>query len=101
MPKKEIQYRKKQSINIDELKKDIVKSGLLAMQGTVDELVDTYNTVLSETLERHAPLKTCHYHSPRGKKMNDEIKQPKHKGEKQNAHGERQDFLSTNKYMLI
>ena len=27
--------------------------------GSVSEVVDKYNTILEETLEKHAPLKTC------------------------------------------
>ena len=39
LPTKEIQYRKIKSINIDEFKGDITRSGLLEREGSLDELV--------------------------------------------------------------
>jgi exonuclease III len=78
LPKKHIRYRKLKSISIDKFKTDILQSGLPNMTGTVDELAGAYSSVLSEILDRHAPLKersvTIH---PEAKWMNDDLKQAK------------------------
>ena len=79
LPKKQIQYRKLKSIDMDKFKSDIINSGLADMQHEdIDVLVDSYNTTLSQILEKHAPLKTrqvtIHADSPW---INDTIKQLK------------------------
>jgi len=59
-------------------KLDIINSGMPNMEGDVDELVDAYNSVLAETLQKHAPIKrrivTIH---PDAKWMNDDIRKVK------------------------
>ena len=70
--------RKIKSIDIDEFKGDITRSGLIDREGSLDELVGAYNSVLSDLLNKHAPLKkrviTVH---PDTKWMNNEIKEAK------------------------
>jgi hypothetical protein len=56
---KTITYRKLKNVNIDILKQDISESVLcLQPADTIDELVQQYNKVLSELLDRHAPIKS-------------------------------------------
>jgi hypothetical protein len=79
VPKKEIQFRKLKSIDIEKFKSDIIESGLPDFQhDNVDVLVDKYNDTISGILEKHAPLKKCvvtiHPDAPW---MNDEIKEKK------------------------
>ena len=74
-PTKEIQYRKIKAIDINKFKSDIIESGLPNLKGDTDTLVESYNHVLGNLLDKHAPLKkrviTIH---PDGEWMNDEIK---------------------------
>ena len=58
LPTKEITYRSMKAIDIEAFSYDIEHSELLELDtDDVDELADMYNTVLTETLDKHAPLK--------------------------------------------
>jgi hypothetical protein len=58
LPKKELSYRKYKAIDMDEFAVDIEKSQLGSLvTNDVDELAGTYNSVLGEILDKHAPLK--------------------------------------------
>jgi hypothetical protein len=102
LPKKEIQYRKLKSIDIDSFKADILTSGLLdPVDGNVDLLTDKYNLVLSEILDKHAPLKkkiiTVHPEAPW---MTEDIK--KVKTEKRKAeHVWQKSKLEVHKQIFI
>ena len=58
--RREVCYRKLKSIDIGKLREDIENSPLadpVSVSGDLDDLICQYNTVLSELLEKHAPLK--------------------------------------------
>ena len=58
LPKKVITYRKLKNIDSQQFSKDITNSKLCNTTFSCPAtLVDTYNSVLSELLEKHAPLK--------------------------------------------
>ena len=80
LPKKHITYRKLKSIDMDAFKADIRDSGIADMQcDDVNDLVQAYNSTLSQILQNHAPLKTrqitIHAVAPW---MNDCVKDLKH-----------------------
>ena len=55
-----ISYRKLKSINQEEFGADLKKSNLIANPETeLDQLIEQYETTLSDILEKHAPLKKC------------------------------------------
>ena len=58
--KKEITYRKTKSINVDHFKSDIATSSLgqLDTYDNVNTIVSSYNTLLEELLDKHAPVIT-------------------------------------------
>jgi hypothetical protein len=56
-PKKDITYRKLRGICIDDFVTDLSKSSVLnSTDGTVDELVEAYNTGIQVLIDQHAPL---------------------------------------------
>ena len=58
--RREVCYRKLKSIDIGKLREDIENSPLadpVSVSGDLNDLICQYNTVLSELLEKHAPLK--------------------------------------------
>ena len=58
--RREVCYRKLKSIDIGKLREDIGNSPLadpVSVSGDLDDLICQYNTVLSELLDKHAPLK--------------------------------------------
>lgn len=58
--KKEVSYRKIKSVDMGQLREDIKNSCLVdpvSVGGDLDALTRKYNTVLSELLDKHAPLK--------------------------------------------
>ena len=58
--KKEVSYRKIKSVDVGQLREDIKNSCLVdpvSVGGDLDALTRKYNTVLSELLDKHAPLK--------------------------------------------
>ena len=59
LPRKELSYRRIKAIDVDAFVSHIEKSRLFSLE-TVDPdvLADTYNSVLREILNQHAPLKT-------------------------------------------
>ena len=58
--RKTISYRKVKDIDVDSFDLDIRKSGLLVSDDlSADECVHQYNTVLSDILDKHAPICTC------------------------------------------
>ena len=78
-PRKMISSCKLRSIQIPALADDVSSSSLAAaLPDDVDEAVEVYNTVLSELLDKHAPLKTrsVAVRTPQPW-MNDEIKEMK------------------------
>lgn len=59
LPKKEINYRNLKSIDIECFSKDIQNSIMMNLEtDDVDELANAYNSVLSDLINKHAPLKT-------------------------------------------
>ena len=59
LPTKEVTYRRIKAIDVDTFVADIEKSRLFKLQtDDPDILAETYNSVLSEVLDHHAPLKT-------------------------------------------
>ena len=57
-PQKRIQYRKLKLLDRDKFQSDIMESTLYsAPESSLYALVDQYNSVLSELLEKHAPVK--------------------------------------------
>ena len=60
LERKTIQYRKWKSIDIDAFKEDIRNSPLYTHRDScLDGLVNQYNDVLGDILDKHAPVKTC------------------------------------------
>ena len=55
--KKEICYRKLKSVNIEDFRQDIANSALVDFTDDLDHAVDLYNGVLSNLLNKYAPLK--------------------------------------------
>jgi hypothetical protein len=55
--KKYITYRKLKTINLSEFKSDIHLP--VNFDGTAEELLDCYNQVISDAIEKHAPLKSA------------------------------------------
>jgi hypothetical protein len=55
----EVSFRRMKNINMESFTSDIKTSALITSQSeNIDELVDQYNTVLSNLLDKHAPLIT-------------------------------------------
>ena len=58
LPKREITYRNFKSIDVESFNKDIASSPLVSCESTdPNYLADTYNNVLTELLNKHAPQK--------------------------------------------
>ena len=52
-------YRKLKDINLSQFKQDIATSSLVtAPKSAIEDLVDQYNNVLTDILDKHAPIKT-------------------------------------------
>ena len=59
LPKRELTYRRIKAIDIDSFASDIASSRLFSLDSeNPDLLADTYNAVLRELLDKHAPVKT-------------------------------------------
>lgn len=57
--RKSVSFRKYRNIVIDDLKNDILNSNALQNPtGSIDELVETYNTQLSAIIDKHAPVQS-------------------------------------------
>ena len=57
--RKSVSFRKYRNIVIDDLKNDILNSNALQNpKGSIDELVETYNTQLSAIIDKHAPVQS-------------------------------------------
>ena len=88
---KELTYHHYKAIDIESFIYDIVQCRLLNI-GTqdVDELAETYNTVLSKLLDKHAPIKkktiTIHAAAPWYSNGTSIAKKDSRKGEKQWRH---------------
>jgi hypothetical protein len=79
LPKKELEYGKLKRIDMDKFAQDIRSSSLFSSTYTdVNQFAEAYNQVLSELLEKHAPLqqKTITLH-PSAPWYTDEIKEAK------------------------
>ena len=57
--RKSVSFRKYRNIVIDDLNNDILNSNALPNpSGSIDELVETYNTQLSAIIDKHAPVQS-------------------------------------------
>jgi hypothetical protein len=58
-PRKTVTFRNLRAIQISSLNEDVASSSLpVSVSGNVDVLVDSYNSVLEELLDKHAPLQS-------------------------------------------
>ena len=95
-PKKQITYRKYHNINVEKLNGDI-KAAIsnIDLESSIDELLNTYDSILKGMMDIHAPLQTKTI-TPKNKSswFNIEIQEAKSKRSANwNVNGGKQDHL--------